>query len=132
MDEDNPPLLHVAEAWPALLSAATAAVGEGAAADEGAGGRWGTGASPPAHILPARAAKSPAPGAKGVSFSQDLNDTPPPQRLTALGGNYSVSSISHQSETAGRRPVTLHKVTWDFFLESPTCVGIHLCTEVFN
>ena len=33
-------------------------------------------------------------------------DSPPPQRLTTLGGNNSVSSISHQSESAGRRPVT--------------------------
>ncbi len=68
--------------------------------------RWNA----PARIFPARAAKSPAPGAKGVSFSQELNDTPPPQRLTILGGNNSVSSISHQSETAGRRPVTKKRV----------------------
>ncbi len=30
----------------------------------------------------------------------------PPQRLTTLSGNNSVSSISHQSEAAGRRQVT--------------------------
>jgi hypothetical protein len=57
----------------------------------GGGGRGGTGASPPARKLPVRKAKSPAPGAKGVSFSQELMDSPPPQRLTTLGGNNSVS-----------------------------------------
>jgi len=78
----------------------------GAPVQGGGHGRWGGGGpSPPTRVLPQRAAKSPAPATKGVTFSEDFamdGYSPPPRRLNTLSGNSSMSSLSQQSDNAGR------------------------------